>query len=65
MPDKLYKRSTQTSKKIIYDTQYIIDADIKQCFDRIDHDWLLHNVPMPKGYEFLLYRVLKKKEWIE
>jgi retron-type reverse transcriptase len=35
--DRLYERATNTRKKIIYDTQYIIDADIKKCFDNIDH----------------------------
>lgn len=28
--------------------QWILDADIKSCFDRIDHDWLLRSVPMDK-----------------
>ena len=27
--------------------QWILEADIKACFDRIDHDWLLDNVPLP------------------
>ena len=26
--------------------KYILDADIKACFDRIDHDWLIANIPM-------------------
>ena len=46
-------------KKILYDTQYIIDADIKGCFDNISHVWLLNNVPMPKGHEDLLHKILK------
>ena len=44
---------------MLYDTQYIIDADIKGCFDNISHGWLLNNVPMPKGHEDLLRKVLK------
>lgn len=59
VPDWLYERATNASKEIIYDTQYIIDADIKGCFDNIDHQWLMDNVPMPIGYEFLLKRILK------
>lgn len=59
VPDWLYGRATNASKEIIYDTQYIIDADIKGCFDNIDHQWLMDNVPMPTGYEFLLKRILK------
>jgi retron-type reverse transcriptase len=59
VPNWLYERATNTSKEIIYDTQYIIDADIQKCFDNIDHQWLIENVPMPSGYEFLLKRILK------
>ena len=29
--------------------QYILEADIKACFDRIDHAWLIQNVPMDKS----------------
>jgi RNA-directed DNA polymerase len=28
--------------------QWILEGDIKSCFDRISHDWLLANVPMDK-----------------
>lgn len=28
--------------------QWILDADIKGCFDNISHEWLLKNVPMDK-----------------
>jgi len=28
--------------------QWILEGDIKSCFDKIDHDWLLANVPMDK-----------------
>jgi RNA-directed DNA polymerase len=28
---------------------WVLDADIKACFDRIDHQWLLDNIPLPKG----------------
>lgn len=59
LPSWLYERATQPSKKIIYDTQYIIDADIKGCFDNISHVWLIENVPMPIQYEHLLAKLLK------
>jgi RNA-directed DNA polymerase len=26
--------------------QWVLDADIKACFDRISHDWLIANIPM-------------------
>ncbi len=28
--------------------KYVLEADIKSCFDKIDHDWLLKYVPMDK-----------------
>jgi RNA-directed DNA polymerase len=28
--------------------EWILDADIKACFDWISHDWLLNNIPMDK-----------------
>lgn len=27
---------------------WVLEGDIKSCFDRIDHDWLLQNIPMDK-----------------
>jgi len=29
-----------------YSAQWVLDADIKACFDRISHQWLLDNIPM-------------------
>ena len=29
-------------------TGYVLDADIKGCFDNISHEWLLANIPMDK-----------------
>jgi RNA-directed DNA polymerase len=29
-------------------TQWILEGDIKSCYDRISHDWLLANVPMDR-----------------
>jgi RNA-directed DNA polymerase len=28
--------------------EWILEADIKACFDEIDHDWILNNIPMDK-----------------
>ncbi|WP_440682912.1 group II intron reverse transcriptase/maturase [Cysteiniphilum halobium] len=36
--------------------QWVLDADIKSCFDRISHEWLLNNIPMNK-------RILQK--WLK
>ncbi len=29
--------------------QWVLEADIKACFDCISHEWLLKNIPLPKG----------------
>ena len=31
-----------------YSPRWVLDADIKACFDGIDHQWLLENIPMDK-----------------
>ena len=36
--------------------RWVLDADIKGCFDNIDHDWMIRNIPMDK-------RVLQK--WLK
>jgi RNA-directed DNA polymerase len=36
--------------------QWIIEADIKGCFDNISHKWLLANIPMERD---ILYKILK------
>ena len=28
--------------------QWILEGDIKSCFDKISHDWLVQNIPMDK-----------------
>ncbi|MCY3848911.1 MAG: reverse transcriptase domain-containing protein, partial [Cyanobacteria bacterium MAG COS4_bin_21] len=30
-------------------TQWVLEGDIRGCFDNISHDWLLANVPMDKA----------------
>lgn len=52
---QLLKRDSKT----YFNSTYILDADIKGCFDNISHDWLILNVPMPLGYDYLLPRILK------
>lgn len=37
-------------------SQWILEGDIKSCFDKIQHDWLLANIPMDK-------KILKK--WLK
>jgi RNA-directed DNA polymerase len=50
------KRSLHDAIKIAYislsakvSAQWILEADIKACFDCISHDWLLEKIPLPKG----------------
>lgn len=31
-----------------YSPQWVLEGDITACFDRINHDWLLNNIPLPK-----------------
>lgn len=50
---------SKKTKKKHYLTKYILDADIKDCFNNISHDWLLNNVPIPKDYKHLLFEILK------
>jgi RNA-directed DNA polymerase len=38
---------------------FIWDADIKKCFDSINHEWLLKNVPFPLKYKYILKNWLK------
>jgi retron-type reverse transcriptase len=49
----------KTNSKKYYLTKYILDADIKGCFDSILHEWLLNNIPLPKNYKHLLFEILK------
>jgi hypothetical protein len=28
--------------------QWVLEADIKACFDRISHEWLLTHIPLPR-----------------
>jgi len=47
------------NKKLYYVPYHLLNADIKSCFEKINHNWLLSNVPMPAKYEFLLEKILK------
>ena len=45
--DALKMCFTSLSAKV--SAQWIQEADIKACFDRISHEWLLNNIPVPQG----------------
>jgi len=49
-------RSTQDAREQIFgtlsrksDAQWILEGDIKGCFDNISHQWLINNIPMDKS----------------
>jgi len=52
-------QSLATDRKLYYVPYHILNADIGGCFDKISHEWLLSNVPIPDKYKFLLKQVLK------
>lgn len=56
VPTKLL---TPDRNKVFSLTKYVLDADIKGCFDNISHEWLLNNVPFPNKFKGLLYNSLK------
>lgn len=39
-----------------YSAQWVLEGDIKGCFNNINHDWLMKNIPMDKS---VLYQFLK------
>ncbi len=56
-------RSTADASSQIFKTlagrnraEWILEVDIRKCFDEIDHNWLLNNIPMERS-------ILRK--WLE
>ena len=47
--------------------QYVLEGDIKGCFDHISHEWLMDNVPMDKRVlaQFLKAGFMEMGEWWE
>ena len=45
--------------------QYILEGDIKSCFDKISHDWILNNIPMDKRVlrQWLKAGFIANKSW--
>ena len=57
--NKEIQKLLTTQTKQYYVPFQLLHADIESCFDKISHDWLISNVPMPLKYDFLLERILK------
>jgi len=45
--------------------EYILEGDIKSCFDKISHDWILNNIPMDKRVlsQWLKAGIVENKSW--
>ena len=45
--------------------QWVLDADISGCFDQINHEWLLANIPMDKVilHKWLKSGFVEKGNW--
>jgi len=41
------------------DYPIVWDVDIRKCFDSINHDWILFNIPIPNKYKFIFKKWLK------
>lgn len=45
--------------------QWVLEGDIQACFDRIDHDWLLHRIPLERSIlrKWLKAGFLEQANW--
>lgn len=66
------KRSTQDAREQCFaalsrrsSATWVLEGDIKSCFDRISHDWLSQNIPMDKIIlqKFLKAGFMENGEW--
>ena len=46
-------------------TQWVLEGDIKGCFDHINHDWLLNHIPLDKSIlkQWLKAGFMEKRAW--
>jgi RNA-directed DNA polymerase len=61
LKDKLFTMSKKPFKKL-NDSLIIIKSELTQCFDTINHKWLIDNIPMPENYNYVLVEFLKIKK---
>lgn len=61
--DAVEKCFSLLSKRV--SPQWVLEADIEACFDRISHDWLLQHVPMEKAIlrQWLQAGFFEKGHW--
>jgi retron-type reverse transcriptase len=55
------EKNTNSRSRINYRKKYVIDAEIIGCFDNINHQWLIHHIPIPEKYKHLLIQMLKTR----
>ena len=50
-----------------HSSEWVLEGDIKGCFDHISHDWLMEHIPMDKKVlkQFLEAGFMEKGEWHE
>ena len=53
------KVTKDTKKSYFVHTKYILNIDIEQFFEKVDHIWLLENYPFPEKFLFILKGWLK------
>ena len=58
--EQCFKALAQTNR-----AQWVLEGDIRGCFDNISHDWLLANIPMDKGIlrKWLNAGYMESKAW--
>lgn len=46
--------------------QWILEGDIKSCFDKISHQWMMENIPTDKRIlkEFMRCGYIERKQWL-
>lgn len=46
--------------------QWILEGDIKSCFDKISHQWMMENIPTDKRIlkEFMRCVYIERKQWL-
>ena len=55
IPNQEIQKLIKRDRKFFNTSSYLLNTNIKKCFDKINHVWLLSNVPMPLGYNAIRY----------
>nr|UBY46095.1 hypothetical protein [Porphyridium purpureum]UBY46121.1 hypothetical protein [Porphyridium purpureum] len=55
------KNSVKKIKTLTNHIKYVLSIDIQDCFNEINHDWLLKWVPLVEPFKTLFYKILKTR----